>query len=167
MRFCFNVELPDKDLQVGIANMQERSLVGYSGREYNRFYPVVIGLEALARVDEWQYARYAKAGQPLPSVYSANLKVKPSAVYKAEAPGEEEWLDVVHILRQGWGDCEDLACARVGELRWQGIAAVPAIKSKRFDTIKGPVTVVHVMVLHPDGTIEDPSAILGMKGEYS
>lgn len=160
MRLCFNVELPDKDLRVGIADMEQRSLRGYSGRQFKRFFPLILCLESLTRIDEWQLERHIKEGKPLPPLYQSGV------YYQEEPPGEEEWLDIPTLYRQGFGDCEDLACARVAELRVAGVPAVPVIKHKRFNTAKGVTTVVHVMVLWPDGTVEDPSLILGMKGEY-
>lgn len=156
MRLCFNIELPDSDLRVGIADMTNRSLAGYSGRQYKRFFPLVMSLELLCKVNEWQLARFAREGKTVAPLYRSGV------YYQAEPPGEEEWLDIPSLYKQGFGDCEDLACARVAELRCQGIAAVPAIRHKKF----GQLTLVHVLVLWPDGTVEDPSKLLGMKGEY-
>lgn len=154
MRLCFNIDMPDSDLRVG-ENL-ERSDRGYSGRQYKRFAPLVKCLETLVNINLWQLARYAREGRPLVPLYESGV------VYKAEPPGEEEWPDIPSLYRQGWGDCEDLACARAAELRFVGIGAVPCIKHRKI----GAITLVHVMVLWPDGTIEDPSKILGMKGSY-
>lgn len=58
-------------------------------------------------------------------------------------------------MRDGYGDCEDLAAARVAELRVKaGIKAVPWLKKKG--------KIWHVLVRYPDGTLEDPSRKLGM-----
>lgn len=161
MRLCFNIDLPDTDLRVGRADMSGRSLVGTEDRQWKRFYPIIECLEILCRINEWHWARHAMRGLRIAPLYQSGV------VYRPEPPGEEEWLDVIHLYRQGWGDCEDLACARVGELRYAGVPAVPCIKHKKFVAPgKGTMTLIHVMVLLPDGTIEDPSAKLGMTGEY-
>ena len=83
----------------------------------------------------------------------------------------EIWPDIPTILETGWGDCEDLACYRVAELRAQGVKADPLIRwrkeKNRF--------VYHMLVLLPDNVstrysykndggrwVEDPSKLLGM-----
>lgn len=181
MRLCFNIELPDADLRVGAwgperdrslrpylvdeggpLDMRRRSMVGAEGRQYRRFFPVIQCLETLVQIDEWQLARHSMEGNPLPLLYDSGVR------YEEEPPGAEEWLDTPTLYRLRKGDCEDVACARVAELRFvEQIAAVPAIKFREFSTPKGRLTLVHVLTLWPDGTIEDPSTLLGMRGEYS
>lgn len=149
--------------------MRDRSLVGATDRQYRRLYPIVICLETLTKINEWHLGR-----KSLPSYSSERLAMRMPPLYASgvhyeeEPPGEEEWLDIPTLYRQGWGDCEDLACARAAELRhYKGIAAVPCIKTKQFP-IPGsdrPMTLVHVMVLLPNGEIEDPSLRLGMRGD--
>lgn len=73
----------------------------------------------------------------------------------------EEWLDIPTIILAGGGDCEDLACWRVAELRNQGIKCQPFIRWRKF----GDFYLYHVLVLYPNGRMEDPSKILGMNGE--
>ena len=98
-----------------------------------------------------------QADPTLPSIYDAGI------VYRREPPGYEQFCDVATLLRRGWGDCEDLACAiaawrvaRTGEL------ARPCVTWQ-------PVTPehwqYHITVLRADGTREDPSARLGMNNE--
>lgn len=171
MKLRFNIDLPDSDIRVGYVgtegrlfhprlsgvDLSGRSQLGYEGREYRRFYPLVLCLEALCRTNEWHLARLALAGRSPPLLYNSGVR------YRTEPPGEEEWLDIPHLYRQGWGDCEDLACARVGELRhYQGIPAVPAIRHRKF----GNITMVHVLTLWPNDVVEDPSKVLGMRGVY-
>lgn len=160
IRLCFNIDLPDADLRVGHVNMSERSLVGTEDRELKRFFPLILSLKCLTQINEWQLARFALQGTPLAPLYESGVR------YQAEPLGEEEWLDIPSLYKQGWGDCEDIACARTAELRFQGIAAVPCLKSKPVPKPGGTITLVHIMVLWPDGTVEDPSKILGMGGEY-
>ncbi len=162
MRLCFNIDLPDRDLRVGSPGGVEmrRSAVGMEDRELKRFFPLILSLKCLTQVNEWQLARFALNGNPLPKLYESGV------YYQEEPPGEEEWLDIPSLYKQGWGDCEDVACARAAELRYDGIAAVPCIKHRQMIKNGRQITMVHVMVLLPDGTIEDPSKILGMGGEY-
>lgn len=79
----------------------------------------------------------------------------------------EEWCDIPTILRQGWGDCDDLACALVAEYRCgrhgPPVEADPLIKWK-FD---GRRFVYHMLVCFPDGSTRDPSKELGMGDEES
>lgn len=155
MRLCFNIDMPDRDLRVG-ENL-ERSDKGYSNRQYKRFMPLIKCLETLVNVNLWQLARFTKEGKTVAPLYQSGV------YYQAEPPGEEEWLDIPSLYKQGFGDCEDLACARAAELRFAGIGAVPCIRHKKMAS---GLTLVHVLVLWPDGTIEDPSKNLGMKGSY-
>lgn len=54
-------------------------------------------------------------------------------------------------------NCEDLACARVSKLRqWGELGAKPFLYHQKSSNLW------HVMVLRGDGTVEDPSAVLGM-----
>lgn len=161
MRLCFNIELPKGDLQrVGLVDMHGRlkgsSLRGYRDRELSRFFPLLLCLETLTQINQWHLRRDRYA--PL---------YRSGVFYKEEPPGEEEWLDIPCLYQQGFGDCEDIACARTAELRHNGIAAVPCISFKDFDVGGKTVTLVHVLTLWPDDTIEDPSKVLGMKGSYS
>lgn len=158
MRLCFNIDMPDTDLRVG--EELERSDKGYSNRQYKRFMPLIKCLETLVNVNLWQLARFAKEGRTVAPLYESGV------YYKAEPPGEEEWLDIPSLYKQGFGDCEDLACARTAELRFSGIGAVPCIRHRRIETGKGMLTLVHVLTLWPDGSVEDPSKLLGMKGSY-
>lgn len=88
----------------------------------------------------------------LPSIYSAGV------VYQREPPRQlENWKTIADLLVSKSGDCEDLASARAAELRVQGIAARPWL-------IRINQRLWHVVVRLPDGTIEDPSKRLGMKG---
>jgi hypothetical protein len=61
-------------------------------------------------------------------------------------------------------NCEDLACWRVAELRVRfGEAAQPYVTSQMLNSPEhGLFTLYHIRVRRADGTIEDPSKILGM-----
>ena len=74
----------------------------------------------------------------------------------------EEWLIVGELYRRGVGDCEDLGCARAGELQVQGERAYARAFPRR-DRKPG----WHIKVVRGDGSIEDPSRILGMGARAS
>lgn len=87
-----------------------------------------------------------------PPLYQAGV------VYVPEGPGREEWQDIPTTLARGEGDCEDLASWRIAELRVQGEQAIPWVTWRRV----GTGLRYHALVKRADGSIEDPSAKLGM-----
>lgn len=89
-------------------------------------------LEALCRID-----RELLQQRPYPPLYDAGVR------YIRE-DGSEEWLDVPHVLAAGGGDCEDLACWRVAEIREAGGTARPYV---RYRLIEGRFH-YHVLVQH-------------------
>jgi len=81
--------------------------------------------------------------------------------YEEEPPGRDEWQDIPETIARREGDCEDLACWRLAELRVrEGEHATPFVKH----AVLGPRTIYHVAVRRADGRLEDPSRILGMSG---
>lgn len=77
-------------------------------------------------------------------------------------------------------NCDNLCAWRAAELRAAGIRAEPVIKWQHIPREvalqlgypaniipPGGLSMVHVLVRHPDGTIEDPSKLLGMGGGYN
>lgn len=140
-------------------------------------------MEALCRVNQSlirSAEKDAKAGkgEKIPLLYRAGVH------YEREPPGQEHWPDMVTLLSLfdgpgqypgPWGDCEDLACWRVAELREAeshkdetgkrvggGVKARPFAKWRRGS--EGQFN-YHALVLRPDGKIEDPSLTLGMRKE--
>lgn len=87
----------------------------------------------------------------LPSLYKSGVRYKrePKSINRFE-----QWKTITDILQTGFGDCEDLASARVAELRRLGIRAIPWLRRKG--------NIWHVVVRYPNGRIEDPSRRLGM-----
>jgi hypothetical protein len=80
--------------------------------------------------------------------------------YEEEPPGRDEWQDIPETITRREGDCEDLACWRLAELRVRSLEdARPFVKR----TVFGPRTIYHVAVRRSDGRIEDPSRVLGMR----
>lgn len=92
----------------------------------------------------------AVAGKPFPPLYKSGVR------YKRQL-GAERFLPIPLVMQRRCGDCDQLACWRAAELQEQGIAAraVPTMVTPRM---------MHVVVVYPDGRVEDPSKRLGMKG---
>jgi hypothetical protein len=143
------------------------------------FAPLQIALEGLTDLDTWQIERARNraarglSSAPLPPLYQSGVR------YREEEPGHEDWLDTPAVLRQGYADCEDLAAWRAAELRADGFDVEPVIKwqwipremmiRQGYPADKLPsrgVWLVHCCVRYPDGSIEDPSKILGMGGNF-
>ena len=103
-------------------------------------------LEGLTRVNETLLA--ARDYLPL---YDSGVR------YRKEA--REVWRHVDDVYKEGWGDCEDLSAARAAELRVSGEDPDAAVRTYK----SGPHR-YHAIVLRGDGSIEDPSRALGMKG---
>lgn len=89
----------------------------------------------------------------IPNLYDASVKY-------AREDGTEDWESILSVIRHRQGDCEDLACWRVAELRERfKEAARPIVRYRNDDGFWH----YHIQVLRGDGkTIEDPSARLGM-----
>lgn len=86
----------------------------------------------------------------LPPLYASGVR------YRRER-GTERWQTCEQVFSARVGDCEDLAAWRVAELHQAGeVDAVPIV------TRTGR-RLWHVRVRRADGTIEDPSRILGME----
>lgn len=139
-----------------------------------RFAPLRIALEALTKIDEWHLQQGIISGNPYPRLYDSGV------YYEEEAPGKEDWLDIPTLYRLGKGDCEDLGCALTAERRvYDGIPSKPYLRHKfipsqelimsgypKKNIPRDGLFLVHILSQLPDGTIEDPSKMLGMKGEY-
>jgi len=109
-------------------------------------------LEAVTGINATILSRGAEVlGAELPLLYDAGVR------YQREPRGREEWQTVLGNLRRRRGDCEDLATHRAAELRvYEGEPARAVVRRT------GPRT-LHAVVERADGTIEDPSKVLGMR----
>ena len=104
-------------------------------------------LDALTRVDVAQLERHPNT----PPLYRSGVRY--------EREGGEVFSDILTTLRRGWGDCEDLACWRVAELRRAGeTRARPHVTLGQ----EAGHPLFHIRVRRGNGAIEDPSALLGM-----
>ena len=108
---------------------------------------VAHALEGLARI-----AADEVAENDLPTLYSSGVR------YQREPRGVEEWLTPLQAIERGVADCEDLAAWRAGELRASGADPGATVAIVRT----GPRT-LHAVVRRSDGSLEDPSRVLGMK----
>lgn len=75
-----------------------------------------------------------------------------NVVYKLEAPGEEDWKLAHRVMRDGWGDCEDLVFWTVAGLRVTG-----EDPDARLIVVRTGHNKLHAVVERSDGSIEDPS----------
>jgi hypothetical protein len=106
-------------------------------------------LEALTISDQLYLRRHPST----PHLYAAGVR------YEAEPIGTENWQAIPYVLARRRADCEDLSaylCAWKRER--EGIAAVIDLTYQQV----GNLSVYHIRVRNPDGTIEDPSRVLGM-----
>jgi len=103
-------------------------------------------LQALAQYNE----AIIRAGG-VPPLYKSGVR------YRRE--NGESFQDCTYILAQKWGDCSNLVAWRVGELLAQG---EPAKVRMHWRVYQDGKRIYHITVRRGDGTIEDPSRILGM-----
>lgn len=83
-----------------------------------------------------------------------------SGVVYVRQPGQEILRDIPQLLERRGGDCDQLVCWRIAELREQGENATVRIL---FDPSERKLRIFHVQVRRQNGDIEDPSVILGMQ----
>jgi hypothetical protein len=119
--------------------------------------PIPEALEAVAEglvgLDEFYLAHADDAGIELPPLYESGI------VYRREPRGREWWesaADILGLVVDRSGDCEDLAAYRAAELRYfeDEMAIVRVLRTSRGT--------FHAVVEREDGEIEDPSRIVVM-----
>jgi hypothetical protein len=97
-----------------------------------------------------ELVEHARRGEPFPLLYESGCK------YQREPPGSEVWQTPRASMASKCLDCEDAACWRSAELwRLGETRASPYVK--RINP-----RLRHIVVERADGSIEDPSVILGM-----
>jgi len=92
---------------------------------------------------------------------SMGLDAETSTYVRRLVQGAEVFLDIPSLYRRGKGDCNELVPVRIAELWRVGIYASPFLT--REANSRGGWT-YHAVVKWRDGSIEDPSLILGMGG---
>jgi len=148
MKITFNLELfADRHpKRVRISSTGRRQVLGLNRKDSER--ALLWLLESLVQVNIIELRK-----NKLPPLYKAGVR------YEREID-TEIWRDVVTVYDDGFGDCEDLACWRVAELRNQGKKASARLSWRK----QGDMLIYHVTVLRANGRIEDPSVKLGMRG---
>jgi hypothetical protein len=116
---------------------------------------LTVPLAALTAITADQIARYG-----LPALYASGVRYRTihgAARCRSDRREScERFLSARQLLAEKLGDCKDLAAYRAAELRLQG-------EDARAFVVPSP-TGFHVKVRRADGSIEDPSIRLGMKG---
>jgi hypothetical protein len=110
---------------------------------------VVYLTRALATIDYL----YLKFHRDTPSLYQSHV------VYRNQTWGDDQWWDIPTLMSMGKGACEDFVAWRVAELTLAGEAAKVDVITQQD---RAGRVVYHVVVKRENGTIEDPSALLGM-----
>lgn len=134
-----------------------------------------VWLDALVETNVLIMEESKERGTPIPILYTSGV------VYKSEKKGVEDWLDCLEIVRRGWDDCEGLGSFRAAELRLQGIKNARAvwkfwqsprtleqryhIVTRYRPPIGGFKFPSHAISLGNGIYEEDPSKVLGMKGD--
>jgi hypothetical protein len=110
---------------------------------------------ALDAVTAWNWAALRVA--PLPPIYESGVRYQREPVCRTGGREHicEEWLTAHEAFRRGVADCDDLGPWRAADLRMLGEAARAIPKRVRPGW--------HIVVRRGDGTIDDPSARLGME----
>jgi hypothetical protein len=99
----------------------------------------------------------------LPLLYESGVRWAPEpwAPRQGRPSGVEEFAPPTWIYARGWGDCDDVAPWRSAERVLYGGLPLDAVVPIALPSSTG----VHVVVYdRRDGSIEDPSRLLGMPG---
>jgi hypothetical protein len=122
-------------------------------------------LEALVKVNVGWIASHRSEWRPIYDLKKLGVRYQPER-------GTEDWLSIPAIYDAAKInkpiDCEDWAAARAAELRL-GLGSRRLGKVRAIADIRGRVMPdgqvrMHAFVRYPDGTVEDPSVIMGMPG---
>jgi len=110
-----------------------------------------VGLDALTA---WNVVRLRAT--PIAHIYEAGVHYEREPLCRMDGVERmcEEWLTAHEVIERGAGDCDDLG-------GW--LAAILRLQGERAQAIAKPSAAGwHIVVRHEDGSIEDPSAKLGM-----
>lgn len=99
-----------------------------------------------------------RLGKQIPILYDSGI------VYDRSEPEgcceDDKWLDCVRVKKRGKGDCEELACWRVAELRFRfGVKAKPHLVLEREEMADLIEHRYHVVVAWPEGLAEYPRTV--------
>jgi hypothetical protein len=93
-------------------------------------------------------------GYRIPLLYQSGTR------YEAEPEGSEQWLCSPEAYKRRRADCEDLSCWLASDYRSQGQPARAVPIPQRRSVSGGRL--FHVVCDRGNGSLEDPSRILGM-----
>jgi hypothetical protein len=112
----------------------------------------------------------------LPDVLRSGVRYDDDRPPKGSVCGDDDWCDLMIVLRRKRGDCDDLAAARAAQLRARGInaRAIPLLRRSPgkhdYHAVvmwpKGLKSYPPTVYPDPSGSgilLEDPSRILGMR----
>jgi len=109
-----------------------------------------LALDVLVTIDLMEIPFYR-----LPPLYETGVRYRRELYRSAAVPGvSERFLSARQVFAERLGDCEDLAAYLCAQRQLEGVKA-------RAMPIRSSVG-WHIIVRHADGTIEDPSKVLGM-----
>lgn len=117
-------------------------------------------MEALCRINQGEIKYQKEVGNPFIPLYESGI------YYLAEPPGEEFWQDIYTNFAKGNGDCEDLACHRIAELR--EVYRIPAQPWVTFRLVEDSYrfhAILRAKTKSGRWRFEDPSRKLGMGWE--
>lgn len=101
--------------------------------------------------------RELKANPWIPKLYKSGVRYQRDVCRAPNVDGAcERFLSPLQLLRERVGDCDDLAPWRAAERILAGDRKARAV------AIRSPGIGWHVVVKRGNGTIEDPSRVLGM-----
>lgn len=107
---------------------------------------------------------YLQLHSRVPPLYRSGVRYENEPLWTFQDMPVEEFALIPVVLGRGWGDCDDLAPWRVSELQVHGEKAKIRIQWKRPTLANGSKgkKYFHIVVRRQNGSIEDPSAKLGM-----
>lgn len=113
---------------------------------------LALALAVCTAIDVSELRRYR-----LPPLYASGVRYRREICTAPFVPGAcERFLSARQAYAEKWADCDDLACWRAAEL---------IIAGERARAVAHRSSVGwHVIVRRGDGSFEDPSARLGMRG---
>lgn len=111
----------------------------------------------------------------MPRLYESGIRYDRMTPHPGSTCGDDDWQDMLVTLRRRMGDCEDLACYRAAELQVQGIRAraIPLFMREPghhyyhivVEWPRGLVSYPSTVYNQFDMLLEDPSKVLGMRGD--
>lgn len=117
---------------------------------------VRVACGALTALNRLLLREAKRRGRPFPALYDSGVRYERQE-HPSVGISVENFDSIPSVLARLAGDCDQLAAWRAAELQERGVKAraVPTLIRSRL---------MHVIVVYPDGSKEDPSKRLGMKG---